>query len=188
MSHSMRMERFQLAAMVFVLFGLLALAIPLICSQFVPKTEVQPVEVPGRQTVHFEKAGTQVIYYEKFLDDDSSVQEAELQALPKLKIEISKSDVNRGWPLTLSNARDEYLYTLNRRKGISLYTCQIPEPGDYIVKTYYRSGDGPSLRLAIGERTFSNRAIRMTMLALIIGISITTFLTVILFIIKIMRS
>lgn len=188
MSHSMRMDKIQLVIMVFVSFGLLALAIPLVCSQAVPKTEVQPVDVPGREPVYLENAGTYVVYYEQFLDDDKAVHEKENQALPKLKIEVSKKDVNRGWPLTLSDVRDEYLYTLGRRKGISLYTFQIPVSGEYVIKTYYRSGDGPQLRLAIGEKTFSNRLIRMALVISIAVVSVSTLLTLFFFLMKIVMS
>ena len=88
MSHSNRMEKIQLAAMVFVSFGFLAIAIPLVCQQLVPKIEVQSFDAPGRSTIKLENVGSYVIYYERFLDDDKSVQQSEKQAAPQLKIQL----------------------------------------------------------------------------------------------------
>ncbi|MBP9865438.1 MAG: hypothetical protein KBC91_03435 [Candidatus Omnitrophica bacterium] len=188
MSHTRRMEKTQVVVMVFVFFGLLAVAIPLICSQLVPKIQVQSFDAPGRSMVSFEGAGSYIIYYEQFLDDDKEVQDKENNALKQLTIEVSKSDVNRGWPLSLRAARDEHLYRLGRRKGISIYTFDVKVPGEYTVKTYYKSGNGPDLRLSMGHGTLNSRAIRMTIIVLIALVSISTIVTMIFFVIKIAGS
>ena len=182
------MEKIQLAAMVFVSFGFMALAIPLVCQQLVPKIEVQSFEAPGRSTVKLSPAGPYVLYYERFLEDDKSVQEEEARAISQLKVQISKSNVNRGFPLPLGLARDEYLYHLGQRKGISLYTFHIQEPGEYVLKSYYTSGKGPNLRMTIGQQTLNTSLLRMAMVVLIAVVAIATLLTVIIFLIKITRS
>jgi len=188
MSHSNRTEKIQLAAMVFVSFGLMALAIPVVCHQFVPKPEVQAFDAPGRSILKLDIAGPHVLYYERFLEDEKSVQEAESQAVSQLKIQITKSNLNRGFPLPLTEARDEYLYHLGQRKGISLYTFQAPEPGDYVLKSYYSSGKGPDLRMSVGQKTLNTSLMRTAMIVLIVVVGAATFFTLILFIVKLTKA
>lgn len=189
MSHTERSEKIQLVALVLVFFGMLALAIPLVCSQVIPKTEVQGFQVPGKAIANFEGAGNYILYYEQFLDDEKSVQQSEEAALAQLEIEIFKNGGDRRQALKLSEASHKHLYRTGRRKGISLFSFDVAEPGEYMVQAYYRdSGKGPLLRMALGQATGNSTLIRTIILIMLGVVGFASVLTMLLFVIKIAGS
>jgi len=188
MSHSVRMEKIQLAAMVLTLFGLLALAVPLIGSQIIPKVEVQAFQAPGRALASFAGKGMYIVYYEQFLDDDLPIQRLEEKALLDLTVDISKNGKGETKPLAMRKAWKKSLYHQGRRKGISVFDFDVTEPGEYQVKAYYRSGHGPMMRMTLGPGSADSNAIRVAIIVMIAVVGVAGVLTLFILVIKILKS
>ena len=188
MAENRNTEKIQIIALAVIFIGLLAFSIPLICTQLIPKANVHIFEAPGRSVLNIDKAGQYIVYREKFLQDEKSVQEAETRAALKLEFTIVPADNPRADPLELTSAQNEYVYRSGHRKGISMFSFESPGPGTYILRAYYPKGVGPQIRMSLGESSINSAAMRRTIVSIILGVNVCLVVVVLLLVRKMLQG
>lgn len=107
------------------------------------------IVVPGKDTMHFEKAGSYTIFYEYVSTYNNRVYATE-ENLSGLECSVinktSHEHVALLPPKTASN------YSFGGRSGRSIFIFTVEQPGSYEINAYYAEGySGPEVVLAIGS-------------------------------------
>lgn len=124
--------------------------------------------VPGSQIIELKDAGNYSIYFEYSSIIDGKVYET--SSINGLVCTLTNNKT--GDDITLKNPTIDSDYSMNGRKGKSLFDFSIEESGKYTIQAKYESGEGEKAVLAIGQG-FGMAIIRIVLISigiLLVGI------------------